>query len=904
VLASSRTSVPALVLFALTAIAASPLLSAPYLQSYDGLLHLFRLFALDAALRQGMAFPRWLPDLAFGYGYPIYNYYPPLAGYLAETLHIFGLSFPDAIKGTCFAVIALAAFGAYMLGVELFGAEKEAHTSGILTGAAFIFFPYFMVDLYERGALAEALALAILPWLVWSLRRALVLPAFSSVWLTAVFLAILVAAHSLTMAIVGPFLAAYVLFELFRLPSTVRLKALARVTASVLLAGALSAFYWLPFIAELPLVRMGQGMGKLQDIFETSFQSPIDVIQPTILYKYGLSPVPALGLVSLLIAAGGLLLALIAGKKFKERGTLLFFGTVAILGVIIITKPTEDIWVAFSRSSLIQSVWRISILLNLAVAILSGGLPLLITSFNLPRNPPLSPATSNALRSASAAAVVLILIGAAMARVTTEQVYLPPWDFTTARLARFEAFTQNIGTTTFSEYLPVAVKATDLINYRAPQIEATAPSPTIQLEGCGSIRCSFTVNSSGPISISLRAFSFPGWQATVDGTPKPVHGRSQLDLVTVNIPAGQHGVTISLEDTAPRRTGTVMSAAAVLAVLGLAIIAFKRREPEAWVSLLVTGLLLIVIVAPTAVALTASPVRLQPMQLGVAPGVNLIGLGIDGAQDEAGTWLIPNPSDRLHLEVYWHVGNSYLADAPITWRLVGDSGRVWAQRTQLPRYGTALQHTWVLNEIVHDEYDLPLASNLPPGHYTLQVSYGAGQILTSGAIELEAGSQLSVAVPPPIANPINAQLGDQIRLLGYEAPLTARAGQQYPVTLFWQAERDVLEDYVVSAQLLDIGGRLVAQRDIPPADGLSPTSLWIPCETVVDRKKIELPSVLTPGTYTLTAVMYSLPGVKRLTVVTGEGRARDNAVVLGPVQILDHAPNDPLNISWLFSSNR
>jgi hypothetical protein len=38
--------------------------------SADGTIHLLRLATLDHALRNGTWYPRWMPTLAVGYGYP------------------------------------------------------------------------------------------------------------------------------------------------------------------------------------------------------------------------------------------------------------------------------------------------------------------------------------------------------------------------------------------------------------------------------------------------------------------------------------------------------------------------------------------------------------------------------------------------------------------------------------------------------------------------------------------------------------------------------------------------------------------------------------------------------------------------------------------------------------------
>ena len=58
----------------------------------DALIHLVRIFAVDAALGRGQGYPRWLGDLYLGYGYPLLNYYAPGLYYLGAALHRLGLS--------------------------------------------------------------------------------------------------------------------------------------------------------------------------------------------------------------------------------------------------------------------------------------------------------------------------------------------------------------------------------------------------------------------------------------------------------------------------------------------------------------------------------------------------------------------------------------------------------------------------------------------------------------------------------------------------------------------------------------------------------------------------------------------------------------------------------------------
>ena len=739
--------------------------------------------------------------------------------------------------------------------------------------------------------MAETLALGLLPWLVWSLRRVLHQPTLSAFLLTALFFAFLTLAHSLTAAVVAPLLIAFVIFEAVRLPSSQRIKSLLIAAASAVLGAALTAFYTLPYLLELPAVRMGRGMDKIQEIFESSFQSLSDIIQPVLLYRYGETPLAPLGLFAVLLALVVLGLAFLARRQLRERATIFFFGAVALIGIASMTEPVRELWLALPFTSLIQSVWRVSIAINLSLAIVIGALPYVLSSlapiqhFDANLQARYNKKWINVPLFAAAAAGLLLIL-TAMAKIPTDAVYLPPGDFTVGRLARFEAVTQNLGTTTFSEYLPAPVAIQN------PNTFSAVPSPIrnenaidVELEHATGAGWALQTDAPNPTTLILRAFNFPGWQAQIDGAPVPIRGATDLDLLSLQLPAGQHQVTLSLNATPAQNAGLLLSALAALLLLVGLVIALIRRERDAWMPVAVTGIAVLVFGTPTLAAFNAAPPAVQPVASSVAPGVDLIGWGIDGARMQNGVWSMDKPTAQLPLRLYWHAKQSAPPDTPVTLQLVDDAGNVRAQRIQFPRYSTALQHTWNENELVEDHYDLPLVS-VPRGNYALQLAYGANQpVIPLGRIEL---AQDSPAPPPApqIAHPLDARLGDKIRLLGYDAPERVQAGSALMPTLYWQTNADVLDDYVVSTQLLNSEGKLVAQVDEPPAQGLNPTSLWIPGETVADRHILQLSPDLPPGDYTLIAVMYSLPDLKRLPVTLNGSRVAGDYVRLGVVKLV------------------
>ena len=66
--------------------------------THDDITHLRRIEALTDAFRAGVIFPRWFPDLMFGYGAPVLNYYPFGSYYPPALLHVAGLDLLMSVR--------------------------------------------------------------------------------------------------------------------------------------------------------------------------------------------------------------------------------------------------------------------------------------------------------------------------------------------------------------------------------------------------------------------------------------------------------------------------------------------------------------------------------------------------------------------------------------------------------------------------------------------------------------------------------------------------------------------------------------------------------------------------------------------------------------------------------------
>ncbi len=145
------------VLLLMAAVAVAPLLRADSPCSHDSAFHYYRIVAMRHALQDGLLFTRYLPDLAFGYGYPFFNYRAPLSYYLGLALYSTGLPLPVALNLVYVLSLLASAVAAYLLADDLFGPW-----AGLVAGVAYAYAPYQFLDALLRANMPESVALLTL----------------------------------------------------------------------------------------------------------------------------------------------------------------------------------------------------------------------------------------------------------------------------------------------------------------------------------------------------------------------------------------------------------------------------------------------------------------------------------------------------------------------------------------------------------------------------------------------------------------------------------------------------------------------------------------------------------------------------------------------------------------------
>ncbi len=126
----------------------------------DGLVHLFWNSFWSDQIKSGDLFPKWHAQGYGGYGNPAFLFYPPLLKYVALPYHLLGFSPNFALRLTVATILIINIISASILAGYLLKKRSLLYYNLIIILAIN---PYLFYCLFWRGALAECLAIALIP---------------------------------------------------------------------------------------------------------------------------------------------------------------------------------------------------------------------------------------------------------------------------------------------------------------------------------------------------------------------------------------------------------------------------------------------------------------------------------------------------------------------------------------------------------------------------------------------------------------------------------------------------------------------------------------------------------------------------------------------------------------------
>ncbi len=147
--------------------------------------------------------------------------------------------------------------------------------------------------------------------------------------------------------------------------------------------------------------------------------------------------------------------------------------------------------------------------------------------------------------------------------------------------------------------------------------------------------------------------------------------------------------------------------------------------------------------------------------------------------------------------------------------------------------------------------------------------------------------------PPalPVQRSLDYNLGDQVALLSCGlSEATLEPGDVLSLSLRYQGLTHILHSYSVFVHLVDADGRMWAQHDGAPLNGLHPTTHWVEGEIVTDVRELALPQDMPEGRYRLQMGMYLPETMEHLPVLGPEGEPLGEAAILDYVKVERGSP--------------
>ncbi len=359
--------------------------SFDFAPTHDGEFHLLRLFLLDHSLRAGLWYPRWLPDLFMGFGYPLFNFYAPLTYYLGVVAIRLGLDTYGALQTVTAGAVLVGTAGMYTLAMALLGTAPRA----LFAASAYVLAPYpFITSLYLAGSVTQMWGVALLPWVLWAGMRAYGRASLAASVSLTVALSALVLLHNLSALIGAGLLLLWVAVSAAMDRHVAGIRAVVAATAAAL---GITAFFWLPALGERGLVQFELAWTSYREVsrwlydpwlpveriwdFNTpNNQTPIGPFDLHFVYPYiDHAPFkPPLG--QAVLWGIGLLgvASLLWRRRFRRAVLIALFLVVAAGAWWLTTKWSQGVWEVVALIRTLQFPFRLHSVIALGVALASA----------------------------------------------------------------------------------------------------------------------------------------------------------------------------------------------------------------------------------------------------------------------------------------------------------------------------------------------------------------------------------------------------------------------------------------------------------------------------------------------------------------------------------------------------
>lgn len=344
---------PYITIFLLSFLITWPLFVPGYFSHHDD-LQVMRIFEMRRCFADFQIPCRWSPDVGFGFGSPLFNFYGPFPYYLGAILSYF-IGFIGAAKALFFLPLVFGGIGMYLLAKELFG-----KIPGLVASILYLFAPYRALDAYVRGAVGESFALALIPFVFYLFLKLKKENGRKYFVLATIFTFLFLVSHNIMTLLFTPLIILWVLKS-------------KKAILSLLLAFGLASFFLLPAFFEKNLVQT-EALTRAELNFRAQFVKVSQLFTDRSWNYSGSQPLSA-NTIAYQIGwphwwlVGFAFFIFLVNKNRKSVILFAFLLLTFSLGVFMTHNKSAPIWEKINILVFVQFPWRF-----LSIVIFSGSL--------------------------------------------------------------------------------------------------------------------------------------------------------------------------------------------------------------------------------------------------------------------------------------------------------------------------------------------------------------------------------------------------------------------------------------------------------------------------------------------------------------------------------------------------
>ncbi len=529
-----------------------------------------RVFEMAQALSFGQFPVRWVGDLGYGFGYPLFNFYAPLPYYVGAFFNLVGFDALTAAKIMMVIGILAAGISMYFLVNTLFG-----KTAGLVAAILYLYAPYHAVNIYVRGAVGELYAFAFLPLIALGIFKIVKANGNQKqvkcgILIASTGFAIVLLSHNILGLITGLLFSVILLvYLIYSLIKKQKLATCYFLLATVLIGFGLSAFFTLPALAEKKFTRV-EGLTAGGSDFHQHFVYPDQLWNSS--WGYGGSAPGKEDGMSFKIGKLHLILGLLSiplilylyrtkrPKKYlclpAQAGSLFYvLCFMFIISVFMMLETSKSVWESIPILSYIQYPWRFLNITIFSLAVLSGFIFILLKK-------PLK---------IIIAGLIIVSVLLLNVKYFQPKEYLPlvSSDYTVKDILNYKISKIS------DEYLPPDFKIPQ--NREEIAREAIVGDDNLKIisrqENITDKQ--YQLEIIEPVTVNTNISYFPGWQTYLDG--KGTEITSKDGRIAIDLPQGRHDLKITLQDTPIRKSANAISILSVFLLVYVSL--FCKKMP-------------------------------------------------------------------------------------------------------------------------------------------------------------------------------------------------------------------------------------------------------------------------------------------------------------------------------------